>query len=229
MRKIFLVLVLITPLLSGCGTLEVYFKTTPVGNSALPGSAAAMATLEPGLSINSTSEEIQLAMLESATNWKSLWMDGTITYYAMPGTDSQTTPTREQVWIDLTTDRFRVLMGPVERQAEKYMASDGLNILEMDLLSGKSQSRPLPEFAKAGQFVPTSQPGTAFPQPLWGQMGTPLSQLAFPSDFAQSEGTFTPVAVESVAGREALAVDWTFSANQLPSCVCGWTPIQVSS
>src|SRR5215216_2212834 len=103
MQKIFIVLILLTLLLSGCGTIEIYVEATPVRESSVPVVAA---TVKPKLSLNSTSEEIQLAMLESATKWKSIWMDGTITYYAMTQTDSQTMTSREQVWIDLTTNRF---------------------------------------------------------------------------------------------------------------------------
>ena len=217
MYKVFVAVVLLTLLLSGCGTFEVYLDTTPVGESVLPDSAEISATAEPRLSLDSTSEEIRQAMLESASKWKSVWMDGTITYNAMPGTDSQTTSVREQVWIDLTTNRFRVLTGPADGEAEKYIASDGLNILELDLKSGQSQSRPLPDFAKVGQFVPTREPGQSFPQPLWGQIGTGLSQLAFPSDFAQMEGTFKPVGTELIGDREALVVDWTDAQNELPS------------
>ena len=216
MRKVLLSAILITLLLSGCGTLEIYIDSTPVGNSVLPEAAIITATPEPSLSMSSSSEEIRQFMLESATHWKSVWMDGTVTSYALDGTNAQTT-IREQVWIDLTTNRFRSVIGPADGEAEKYLASDGMSILEMDLLSGQSQSRPLPDFAKIGQFVPTPEADTAYPQPLWGQMGTPLSQLAFTSDFAQSDGTFTAVTTESVAGREALVVDWTFAANQLPS------------
>jgi WD40 repeat protein len=217
MRKVFLTAILFGVLLSGCGTLEISIETTPVGNSVLPQAAIITATPDPVLSMSAASEEIRQVMLESATKWKSVWMDGTVANYAMEGTDSQTAATREQVWIDLPTSRFRVQMGPVDGDVEKYLASDGLGILEMDLLSGQSQSRPLPDFAKAGQFVPTPGPDTAYPQPLWGQMGTPLSQLAFTSDFAQSAGTFKPVTTEAVAGRQALVVDWTFAQNQLPS------------
>ncbi len=217
MRKVLLAVILFAFLFSGCGTLEISIETTPVGNSILPEAAIMTATPEPVLSMNSTSEEIRQFMLKSATNWKSVWMDGTVTNYAMEGTDSHTATTREQVWIDLPTNRFRVLMGPADGEAEKYIASDGMTILEMDLLNGQSQSRPLPDFARAGQFIPTPGPDTAYPQPLWGQMGTPLSELAFTSDFAQSAGTFTPVTMESLAGRQALVVDWTFAQNQLPS------------
>src|SRR5215207_2458836 len=122
MYRAFIALVLSAVLLSSCGTLEIYVETTPVGESVIPGS---IATSEPKLSLNSTSEEIQRAMLESASKWKSLWMDGTVTYYTMEGTDSQTITTREQVWIDLTTNRFRVVTGPTDGEAEQFLTSDG--------------------------------------------------------------------------------------------------------
>ena len=95
MQKFFVVLILFTLLLSGCGTFEVYLETTPAAESSIP--LAASATVEPKLSLYSTSEQIQHAMLESATKWKSIWMDGTVTNYVMPQTDSQTSITREQV------------------------------------------------------------------------------------------------------------------------------------
>ena len=214
MQKVFVILVLFTLLLSSCGTFEIYVETTPEEESSVPFAAA---TVEPKLSLSSTSQEIQLAMLESATKWKSIWMDGTITYYAMPQTDSQTSTIREQVWIDLTTNRFRVVTGPAEGTAEQFLTSDGVTILKMDLKTGESQSSPMPEFAQVGAFVPTLQPSYAYPQPLWGQMGTPLSQLAFTSDFAQNEGTFKPIAIEYVADREALVVEWTYAQSDLPS------------
>lgn len=216
MRKVIALLVWFSLLLSACGTFEVYVETTPVGNSALPADAL-VSTAEPLLSLNSTSEQIQRAMLESATKWKSIWMDGRITHFATDGTDSQATTTREQVWIDLTTDRFRVVTGPADGEAEKFLTSDGVTILELDIKSGQSQSRSLPELGDVKQFVPTLQPGFAFSQPLWGQIGTSLSQLAFPSDFAQNEGKFKPIGTEIISGREALVAEWTYIQNQLPS------------
>lgn len=216
MRNVVILFVLFSLLVSACGTFEVYVETTPVGNSALSADAL-LSTVEPLLSLNSTSEQIQRAMLESATKWKSIWLDGRITHFATDGTDSQATTTREQVWIDLTTDRFRVVSGPADGEAEKFLTSDGVTILELDIKSGQSQSRPLPELGDVKQFVPTLQPGFAFSQPLWGQIGTSLSQLAFPSDFAQNEGKFKSIGTEIIAGREALVAEWTYIQNKLPS------------
>jgi hypothetical protein len=217
MRKVFLAAILSILLLSGCGTLEISVETTPDENLTLPEAAIITSTPKPVLSMDSTSEEIRQAMLESASKWKSIWMDGTNTFNAMPGTDSQTTIMREQVWIDLPTNRFRVVMGPAEGAAEKYISSDGMTVLELDLLSGQSQSRPLPDFAKIGQFVPTREPDHTYQQPLWSQIGTGLSQLAFPSDLAQMEGTFKPVGTELVAGRETLIVDWIEQGYEYPA------------
>jgi len=214
MRRSLIILLVLSLFLSACGTLEVYIDTPSVGEPAVP---PLQATAEPTLSLNSSSEEIQQAMLESATNWLSIWMDGTIAQYALEGSDAPPQVSREQVWIDLSTSRFRILIGPSEENAERFIASDGMTVLEMDLRTGQSQSRPLPEFAQARQFVPTLEPGSGYPQPLWGQIGTPVSQLAFSSDFAQSEGTFKPVATEFVADRETVVVEWKAAQNDLPS------------
>jgi Tol biopolymer transport system component len=200
--------------LSACGTLEVSIATP---SPEIPTGLPSEATAEPGLSLTSSSEVIQRAMLESATNWLSIWMDGTITQYALDGSDGAPRVSREQVWIDLSTSRFRILTGPAEGVAEKFKVSDGTTILEMDLKTGQSQSFPLPDLGQEKQFVPPLQPGFAYPQPLWGQMGTQLSQLAFSSDFAQNEGTFKPIATEFIADRETVVVEWTFAQNVLPS------------
>jgi hypothetical protein len=214
MRRLFVILIVLCLFISGCGTLEIYVDTPAAGEPAVP---QFQATAEPRLSLNSSAEEIQQAMLESATNWLAIWMDGTVTQFAPEGSDAPQQVSHEQVWIDQSTSRFRVLTGPTEGNAERFIACDGATILEMDLKTGQSQSHPLPEFAQVKQFVPTLEPGYAYPQPLWGQMGTPLSQLAFPSDFAQGDGTFKPIATEFVAGRETVVVEWTNAQSDLPS------------
>jgi len=214
MRRPSIFFIVLSLFLSACGRLEVYIDTP---SSDAPAPPPVLATAEPTLLLNSSSEEIQQAMLESATNWLSIWMDGTVTQYAPEGSDAAPQVSREQVWIDLSTSHFRMLTGPSEGIAERFITCDGMTIIEMDLKTGQSQSRPLPEFAKAGQFVPTPKPGYGYPQPLWGQIGTPLSQLAFPSDLAQSEGIFKAIATEFVAGRETVVVEWTGAQNELPS------------
>lgn len=219
MKKIVYILMGLTMFLSGCGTLEISFDVTPASAAAVPAvpDPATPQPAPPTLSLDSTSEEIQSAMLKSATKWGTIWMDGTVTWYDPNGSGNPPQVFHEQVWIDQLASRFRVLLGPVDGSAETFKVCDGMTILEMDLTNGQSQSRPLPDFAKSPRYVPPLEPDTAYPNPIWGQIGTPLSELVFSADRAQNQGTFVPVAMESVAGRKALAMEWTYIDNQLPS------------
>ncbi len=219
MKKIVSVLLCLMIFLSGCGTLEISLDVTPVSAAAVP---AVPPSATPGqapalLSLDSTSEEIQSAMLESATRWETIWMDGTVTWYDPTGSGNPPQVFHEQVWIDQADNQFRVLLGAGEGEAENFKVCDGMTILEMSLPSGTSQSRPLPDFAKVGQYVPPVEPAHAYPNPIWGQIGTPLSEIIFSADRAQNQGTFVPVKLESVAGRQTLVVEWTYVENQQPS------------
>jgi WD40 repeat protein len=213
MRGIIPKIIFLAALLTGCGTLEIYVDTTPTVKSA----DALPTQVQVPLSLDSTSTEIQAAMLESATEWQTIWIDGNVTFYPPAGVDQPPQTSREQVWIDQPTHMFRVLSGVGETPANLFKVCDGETILELDLGSGQSQSRPLPEFAQIAHFVPPVDPDTAFPNPTWGQIGTPLAELIFSSDRAQSRGTFRPVAVDTVAGRETLVVEWNYIENKLPS------------
>jgi WD40 repeat protein len=223
MKKFVYIFIALTMLLSGCGTLEISFDVTPVSAAAGPDSTAPVsdpATPAPVpvlLSLDSTSKEIQSAMLKSATKWDTIWMDGTVTWYDPTGSGQPSQVHREQVWIDQSVNRFRILMGSVDGPAGSFKVCNGTTILEMDLTSGQSQSHPLPDFAKESHYVPPLEPDMSYPNPLWGQIGTPLSELVFSADRAQNQGTFEPVAIEKVAGRGTLVVDWTYIQNQQPS------------
>ena len=218
MRRSAALFIALSLLLSACGTLEISLETPPPAIPELPlGSGSdTIVTAAPGLSLDSSSEEIRRFMLESATKWQSIWLDGTFVGYD-PGATEPPPVLREQVWIDLPTSRFRSLKGFVDRPLESLKISDGLTILEMNLQGGQSQSSGLPDLGPEKQFVPTYQPGYVYPQPLWAQLGTTISLMAFPSDFAQSEGTFKSLGMELVADRETLIVEWTYATNDLPS------------
>jgi hypothetical protein len=88
--------------------------------------------------------------------------------------------------------------------------------MEMDLLTGATQMSAMPP-GVAGQFVSQPAAGIASPDPLWGQIGERLAEMAFTSDYAQNDGTYKPIAIETVAGRPALVMDWTYIQNSLPS------------
>ena len=200
--------------------LILMFLTACTPAAPNPSDPSTAVTADPGigpayLSVDSTSEQIQRAMLNSAARWQSLRMDGTIGFFEPGGLVMQTT--REQVWIDQGAYRFKVLVGIADGTIGTLKASDGVNIINVNIKTGETQNSTYPDSAKVQGYIPPLQPGTAYPNPIWGQIGTPLSQLAFPSDFAQNEGAFKAVGIETIAKREALIVEWTFASNSLPS------------
>lgn len=167
------------------------------------------------LGLDSTSEQIQHALWESASKWITLQMEGTVTWL-MP--DGSTQAVQEKVWLDPINSRFKVeLVGVTNNPNSIIKVSDGTNIYDVNVTASQVQTISFPDFARVGQYIPPLVEGEVHPNPLWGQMGTPLANLAFASDFSQTKGTFKPVAIESVAGRESLVVEWTYIDNSSPS------------
>src|SRR5690606_3903644 len=91
--------------------------------------------------------------------------------------------------------------------------SDGFTISNINMNTNQVESFAYPDFAKVGQYIPPIVEGEAYPNPIWGQIGTPLSELAFASDFSQNSGILTPITIETIAGRDTLVVEWRFSES----------------
>ncbi len=217
--KVGLLLIIWMLVLSACAPAPIaQSPVPPAASPILPDSTST-------LGMDSTSEQIQQAMLVSATKWQSLFMDGVVNSYDPGGNllDSR----HEQVWIDQMAFRFRYLSGPGNQDADSFKASDGMKIIEMNIVSGDAQTYDMAPMPAQPQYVPPLEPGMAYPNPLWSQMGAPLAQLAFPSDLAQSEGAFKPVGVETILDRPSLAVEWTYTGNTFPS-FRAWLDLQTS-
>lgn len=154
----------------------------------------------PKLAISATSDEIRVAMLASASRWDTLQMEGTVTWLD-PAGGQPAQVYHEQVRLEPANARYRVILSAVNSETpETCRVSDGLSIVEVNLITGQSASRPLPDFAK--------DPVPARPHPLWGQIGTPLSEMALSPNYASDQGTFHALDLDSIAGREALVVEW---------------------
>ncbi|MCX6025731.1 MAG: hypothetical protein NTY23_05670, partial [Chloroflexi bacterium] len=87
--------------------------------------------------MNSTSDEIRLRMLRSHTLWHRLWVDARLTTH-LP----ETAVEHQQVWLDPTASRFRVLRGPDAGPAAKLVVANGQEVLTLDVASGQRQSQP---------------------------------------------------------------------------------------
>lgn len=152
------------------------------------------------LNMDSTSEQIQAAMRQSAAHWQTLQASGVITWY---GAEGVTQTYREQIWLEPTKNRYKVVLTNETNPADKTLRfSDGQTNFNVNLTSGLTESSPY---------------HAAAPEQMWGQIGTPLSEMMFPYNYAQNQGAFKPLGVETIAGREALAVEWTYVNNHAPS------------
>jgi hypothetical protein len=196
-------------------TLMILTACAPFADSSNPGSFFDQTPVPANLTLDATSEQIQRAMWESAVQWKTLHMDGQVTWfeggapvYAM----------HEEVWLDPLNSRYKVEWKGILNNPENFIKlSDGVTLHHLNLNSGQDQTSPYPDSARVGQYVPPLVEGEAYPNPIWAQIGTPISQLAFPSDYAQNDGVFKALGMETIAGREALIVEWLYSENSKPS------------
>ncbi|MHB8777648.1 MAG: hypothetical protein ACYC6R_07785 [Anaerolineales bacterium] len=183
--------------------------------SQTPASYFNLTPAPANLSLDSTPEQIQHAMWESAAKWTSLQMEGNVTWHLPDGT---TQVYQEKVWLDPLNNRYKVELIGITHSTDKFLKlSDGSNIYNINLNTGQIESYTYPDFARVGQYIPPVIEGESHPNPIWGQIGSPLSQLAFSSDYAQNKGIFKPLGMDMIAGREALIVEWRFSENSPPS------------
>jgi Tol biopolymer transport system component len=182
-----------------------------------PASLPDLSTAPVILTMTSTTEQIQRTMIESASKWVNIRMDGVITWYDSSGSGQPPQIYHEQTWIDQLTPRFRVALEQEGGGQRTLKLSDGQKVYNVNLVTVQTETTELPDFAHAGQYIPPVQEGVAYPNPLWGQIGTPLSEMAFSADYAQNKGTFKPLSLETIAGRETLVVEWTYVSNALPS------------
>jgi hypothetical protein len=159
------------------------------------------------LRVDSASKLIQQAMIQSAAKWATLQMKGTITWFAADGSSQVF---QEQTWIDPPNNRYKVELNGVANASDKIVRfSDGTTVYNLNLNSGLVETSHYPDSARVGQYIPPVSAGATYPNPIWGQIGTPLSEMAFSSNFAQGGGMFKALNLETIAGRETLIVEWT--------------------
>jgi hypothetical protein len=162
----------------------------------------------------SNSDEIRQLILESPQKWQTLFMDAQM---ASAGEAAQ----RLQVWVDQPELSFRLITGTVDGTAKDFRVSDGRSQLDLDIQSGASAITPASVGDASIPYTPQApesrETGVIQPHPLSAVIGSNLGVMIFPSDIAQNEGTFTPVAMEVIAYHLALVVDWKYIQNELPS------------
>ncbi len=199
-KRYLLIMGILTTAILACGTLGIGIvqTPTPVDPASLP------------LSLESDSETIRMKLLNSHKFWETIFVNGIVTWYAPEGSDLPSQTYFQQIWIAQENHQFRYINGTSEIEPDLFKVSDGQNILEWDLVTGSSQKMSLPNFAREPFNPPTALSDTVYPHPLEGIIGSPFMSWIFPAGIAQTRGTYVPIRMDSIAGRETLMVDWYF-------------------
>jgi Tol biopolymer transport system component/outer membrane lipoprotein-sorting protein len=209
---------------SACGTLQVQVEmpsepgsagesaTATVAalmlqNTRLETQVASLTTAGANLTTASDSESIRMRLLNSHTYWKTVWVDGEVSWFQSSG---ERQVSRFQIWADPWNGRFKILSGSTGDIApETEQVSDGDSILNLDAKSGQAQTGRAQAAAKQTFDAPQAISDTIYPHPLAQEMNTPATDALFPTGLAQRGGTYTPVGTETIAGRSVVVVDWT--------------------
>lgn len=143
------------------------------------------------LTYKSSSDQIRRRLVESVDLWHTLWADAQI----RTTSKNETHVEREQVWISQPA-QMRWLTGPLGDNPRLARTTNGNQTAWIDLDSGES----LELNDDSGGFVIPSD----------------LDRVIFPEKhFAYRGGVFRLFNTEKIAGRQAVAVDWTDDEGHL--------------
>jgi outer membrane lipoprotein-sorting protein len=200
-------LLLILFLLAGCN-LPGDPTSPPVPQPVAPGVEPPTPTPIPPPELRGDLE-IQQLMIQSHTFWKSLQANAVISLFPPSGTNAEAQNTSVQVWIE-QPGKARVIAGPPDEAPNHVFVSDGQTArLNNDPI------QPLPPSVLETFVAPTALTDSITPYPLSGYLGTPVSDLIFPTGLAQRGGEYRLVGKESAAGREAYLVEWGRAPGEL--------------
>ncbi|MEW5941792.1 MAG: hypothetical protein AB1750_19180, partial [Chloroflexota bacterium] len=125
MKKLFLTVTILAVFLTSCGTFEISIE----GRDAQAAPASSLTPTGPApLNMDSTSEQIRRALLDSPARWQTIFMDAQITA-------SGQEPRRVQVWVDQPNLSLRVLSGPLAGAAATFRVADGMTLLDFDMVT----------------------------------------------------------------------------------------------
>lgn len=153
--------------------------------------------------------EIQQLMIHSHTRWKSLQASAVVSLFPATGTNAEPQNTSVQIWIE-QPGNARVIAGPANQAPNHIFVSDGQNTR-----TDNEAPNPLQPSVLEAFNAPTELTDSVTPHPLAGYLGTPVSDLIFPTGLAQRGGEYRLLGKESVAGREAYRVEWGREPGEL--------------
>jgi outer membrane lipoprotein-sorting protein len=199
--------ILILLLLSGCASPANPTEAS-VPQATAPGIEPPTPTPVPPPELRGALE-IQQLMIHSHTRWKSLQASAIASLFPPTGTNAEPQNTSVQIWIE-QPGKARVIDGPTDQAPKHIFVSDGQNV-RVD----NEPPSPLPLSVLETFIAPTELTDTVTPYPLSGYLGTPVSDLIFPTGLAQRGGEYRLLGKESAAGRVAYRVEWGREPGEL--------------
>ena len=167
------------------------------------------------LELDMDPEAVRQKLLFSHTNWKSIFVDGVTSWYPN-GASQPAQSTREQLWIDPVCPGLPAHQrsGRGNRRWSSRRPSPsatGSRSCRWTCRAAPRRSAICPIFPPRWQnsHPPLTYSDTIYPHPLAGTIGSLFDDRIFPTGLGQRQGTFKNVAVEEVAGRTCLVVDWS--------------------
>lgn len=205
--KIYITLLLILFLLSACSLAEAP-AAAPSPQAAAPVIEPPTPTPVPPPELRGALE-IQQLMLHSHTRWKSLQASALVSLFPPTGVQAEPQNSSVQIWIE-QPGKARVISGPANQAPDHIFISDGQNVR-----TDNDAPSPLPPSVLQPFNAPTDLTDSVTPYPLSGYLGTPVSDLLFPTGLAQRGGEYRLLGKESFAGREAYRVEWGREPGEL--------------
>ena len=186
----------------------------PASNPAVPapGSAAPdplQPTQLPHPTPAAPEEAARQLMLFSHTHWKAVYGEAVANSYPPGGTDGQPQVQRVQAWVRLPGEA-RWVAGPAQGSPDLLWVSDGKRIRDFT-----GETYDLPPAVLEGFNPPLNFSDTIQPHPMAGTMGGPLMDMLFPAGLAQRGGEYRLAGRESLASRQALVLEWSYTPGEL--------------
>ncbi len=215
MRPAFIVLI-VTAVLAGSSLLTGC--TPPAAPNPAQPPAPAAPTRDPNLPtrpgptpppLQGEALTVEQRMLSSSATWKTLVAEADIINYT-GGANAPVQSDHVQVWIEQPA-RFRVIVRPGAGGPVRMTVSDGQN-----LRYESGETSPLPPDL-ATPFAPPAGPSdTVVQHPLGSSLGVPqVGDLLFPVGLAQRSGEYKTTGKDTIAGRTATVLEWSYVAGQL--------------
>jgi DNA-directed RNA polymerase specialized sigma24 family protein len=150
------------------------------------------------LTLMSSQEVIRQRIMESKTNWHTLWADAIVIQYGIPGNASESEVRRQQIWIDQPYFSY-LLDGMNNGEVEYIYTSIGGLVNLINLISGEEETTREPESV---------------------QFFSELQEMLMPSEFRDDFiGELVLIGQESIAGRAVLVLDWFTYPNSMKESV----------